>query len=156
MKQLIPVPLMDEDQKAQTQECALANYGSITPVSEDLSEGEVGRKRRLSFNSIEIAQQVCYVQDLLAVGVRPNLIRQQCAEKWGLTCKTAEHRISAARRMMIADINCMDRSEKVSELIEKLETVISQAIANNMGSNAIGAMRLQAELLQLTNKNKLT
>jgi len=50
----------------------------------------------------------------------------------------------------------MDRSEKVSELIEKLETVISQAIANNMGSNAIGAMRLQAELLQLTNKNKLS
>ncbi len=144
------------NEEEQTQECALANYGSITPVSEDLTEGDIGRKRRLSFNSLEIAQQVCYVQDLLATGVRPNLIRQQCAEKWGLACKTSEHRISAARRMMIADINVMDRSEKVSELVEKLETVIMQAISAGMGSNAIGAMRLQAELLQLTNKNKLS
>lgn len=62
--------------------------------------------------------------------------------------------MSAARRQMIADINVMDRSEKVSELIEKLETVIAHAIENGAGSNAIGAMRLQTELLQLNNKHR--
>lgn len=62
--------------------------------------------------------------------------------------------MSAARQQMIRDINIMDRSEKVSELIEKLETVIQQAIERNMGANAIGAMRLQTELLQLTNKHR--
>jgi len=43
----------------------------------------------------------------------------------------------------------MDRAEKVSEMIEKLETVIQMSIERNMGANAIGAMKLQADLLQL-------
>ncbi|MFZ9959010.1 MAG: hypothetical protein ACO3GP_01360 [Candidatus Limnocylindrus sp.] len=62
--------------------------------------------------------------------------------------------MSAARQQMIRDINTMDRSEKVSELIEKLDTIIQQSIDRNMGANAIGAMRLQADLLQLIQRNK--
>jgi hypothetical protein len=58
----------------------------------------------------------------------------------------------AARRQMIADINIMDRAEKVSEMLEKLENVIEQALDSRMGANAIGAMRLQADLLQLIQK----
>ena len=57
--------------------------------------------------------------------------------------------MAAARQQMIRDINIMDRSEKVSEMIEKLETVIQMSIERNMGANAIGAMKLQADLLQL-------
>lgn len=146
-----PNSCMNED----TTDSALANYGSATPVSVDVMEGDVTRKRRLSFTSMEISQQIFYVQDLLAQGHRPNIIRQMCAEKYGLACKTSEHRISCARRQAIADINSCDRSEMVSTLVERLDTVIQQAISNNMGSNAIGAMRLQAELLQLTAKNRL-
>jgi len=58
----------------------------------------------------------------------------------------------AARRQMVADINIMDRAEKVSEMLEKLENVIEQALDSRMGANAIGAMRLQADLLQLIQK----
>ena len=57
--------------------------------------------------------------------------------------------MAAARQQMIRDINVMDRAEKVSEMIEKLETVIQMSIERNMGANAIGAMKLQADLLQL-------
>jgi hypothetical protein len=53
---------------------------------------------------------------------------------------------------MVADINIMDRAEKVSEMLEKLENVIEQALDSRMGANAIGAMRLQADLLQLIQK----
>lgn len=67
----------------------------------------------------------------------------------GIATRTAEHRMAAARQQMIRDINVMDRAEKVSEMIEKLETVIQMSIERNMGANAIGAMKLQADLLQL-------
>jgi hypothetical protein len=60
--------------------------------------------------------------------------------------------MQAARRQMVADINCLDRAEKVSEMLEKLENVIEQALDSRMGANAIGAMRLQADLLQLIQK----
>jgi hypothetical protein len=109
-------------------------------------------KRRQGFTAMEIMEQVRIVQDWLAEGVRPSNIRQRCSESWGISTRTSEHRIQSARRQMIADINIMDRAEKVSEMLEKLETVIEQAINSRMGANAIGAMRLQADLLQLIQK----
>lgn len=122
----------------------LADYGSPAPAN-------VGDepKRRQAFTALEIAEQVRLVQDWLAEGVRPNQVRQRCADRWGIATRTAEHRMAAARQQMIRDINVMDRAEKVSEMIEKLETVVQQSIERNMGANAIGAMKLQADLLQL-------
>ena len=142
----------------RTTDDLLADYGSTDPVGDNeddnISEVDDTPKRRVAFTAMEIAEQVYTCQNWLAEGIRPNLIRQRCADRWGLATRTSEHRMSAAGRQMIADINVMDRSEKVSELIEKLETVIAHAIENGAGSNAIGAMRLQTELLQLNNKHR--
>lgn len=118
---------------------------------QDSPAGDVP-KRRMAFTALEIAEQVSVVQNWLAEGARPNLIRQRCADRWGLATRTSEHRIHAARQQMIRDINVMDRAEKVSEMLEKLESVIEMSIATRMGANAIGAMKLQADLLQLVNK----
>lgn len=112
--------------------------------------GDVPRRRQ-AWTAMEIAEQVFIVQDWLAEGTRPNTIRERCAARWGLATRTSEHRIQAARQQMIKDIN-IDRADKVAELVEKLETVIQQSIDRNMGANAIGAMRLQADLLQLIQK----
>ena len=108
---------------------------------QDSLEGDVP-KRRQAFTAYEIADQTRIVQDWLAAGVRPNVIRQRCSDRWGFSTRTAEHRMHAARRQMIADINIMDRAENV----------IEQALDSRMGANAIGAMRLQADLLQLIQK----
>jgi len=118
---------------------------------QDAAAGDVP-KRRQAFTAYEIADQTRIVQDWLAAGVRPNVIRQRCSDRWGFSTRTAEHRMHAARRQMVADINIMDRAEKVSEMLEKLENVIEQALDSRMGANAIGAMRLQADLLQLIQK----
>ena len=118
---------------------------------QDAPIGDVPKRRQV-WTALEIAEQVCIVQNWIADGVRPNLIRQRCAERWGIAIRTSEYRIQAARRQMIRDINVMDRAEKVSEMLEKLETVIEMSIATRMGSNAIGAMKLQADLLQLVSK----
>lgn len=122
----------------------LADYGNPTPANPADEP-----RRRQAFTAMEIAEQVRIVQDWLAEGTRPNVIRQRCADRWGIATRTAEHRMAAARQQMIRDINVMDRAEKVSEMIEKLETVIQMSIERNMGANAIGAMKLQADLLQL-------
>lgn len=122
----------------------LADYGSPAPANPADEP-----RRRQAFTALEIAEQVRIVQDWLAEGTRPNIIRQRCADRWGIATRTAEHRMAAARQQMIRDINVMDRAEKVSEMIEKLETVIQMSIERNMGANAIGAMKLQADLLQL-------
>lgn len=128
----------------------LADYGNPAPANPADEP-----RRRQGFTALEIAEQVRVVQDWLAEGVRPNVIRQRCADRWGLATRTSDYRIQHARRQMISDINTMDRSEKVAEMLEKLETVIQQSIERNMGANAIGAMRLQADLLQLVQKRGL-
>lgn len=111
-------------------------------------------RRRIAWTALEIAEQVCVVQDWLAAGLRPNQIRQRCAERWGLATRTAEYRMSAARKQAIADINVKDRAEAVAEMVEKLENVIAQSLERGMGANAIGAMKLQADLLQLIQKGQ--
>lgn len=129
----------DESTDAQ-----LADYGNPCPANPADEP-----RRRQAFTALEIAEQVRHVQDWIAEGTRPNIVRQRCADRWGLATRTAEHRMHSARQQMIRDINVMDRAEKVSEMIEKLETVVQQSIERNMGANAIGAMKLQADLLQL-------
>lgn len=131
----------------ESTEQQLADYGNPAPANPADEP-----RRRQAFTALEIAEQVRIVQDWLAEGVRPNLIRQRCADRWGLATRTADYRIQHARRQAIADINTMDRAEKVAEMLEKLETVIQQSIERNMGANAIGAMKLQADLLQLVQK----
>lgn len=127
----------------------LSDYGNPSP-----GNPADAPKRRQTWGALEIAEQVAIVQDWIAEGCRPNVIRRRCADRWGLATRTSEYRMSAARQQMIRDINTMDRAEKVGELIEKLDTIIEQAIDRNMGANAIGAMRLQADLLQLIQRGK--
>ena len=89
------------------------------------------------------------MQEWLTQGKRPNQIRKLCSEEWGLETRTAENRIHDARRQMVADANVMDRPEKVGQMLQQLEQILEQALAMKQGSNAIGALRLQADLLQL-------
>jgi hypothetical protein len=115
---------------------------------------KTGKKRRVNFDSIAIAQQVFQVQEWLSLGKRPNQIRRLCADEWGLSFRTAESRIQMARRQMVTDANVMDRQEKVGQMLQQLEQVLEQALAMRQGSNAIGALRLQADLLQLISRSQ--
>lgn len=120
-----------------------------SPTSGDAPEGETPKKKRKAFRAIEIANQIHQVQEWLTQGKRPNQIRQLCSEEWGLETRVAENRIQDARRQMVTDANVMDRPEKVGQMLQQLEQVLEQALAMKQGSNAIGALRLQADLLQL-------
>lgn len=110
------------------------------------------KKRRLNFNSLEIAAQIHQVQEWLTAGMRPNAIRRLCEDEWGLSSRVAETRMASARQQMIADANVYDRKEKVGQMLQQLELVLQQALDLRQGSNAIGALRLQADLLQLLSR----
>lgn len=111
--------------------------------------GDGKRAKRKAFKALEIAEQVHQVQEWLTAGKRPNQIRQLCSERWGLQTRVAEMRIHDARRQMVVDANVMDRTDKVGQMLQQLEQVLEQALQMKQGSNAIGALRLQADLLQL-------
>jgi hypothetical protein len=108
-----------------------------------------GGSKRAAYRATEIVDQIHQVQEWLTQGKRPNQIRALCAEHWGLKTRSAEQRIQDARRQMVADANVMDRPEKVGQMLQQLEQILEQALAMRQGSNAIGALRLQADLLQL-------
>jgi hypothetical protein len=57
-----------------------------------------------------------------------------------------------ARRQIILDVNSYDRKEMTAKMLQSLESVLNQALEMRQGSNAIGAMRLQADLLQLLSR----
>lgn len=115
--------------------------------------GEAGAaeppRKRAAYRAIEIAAQVAQVQEWLTQGKRPNQIRALCAEHWGLQTRASEQRMQDARRQMCVDANVYDRQEKVGQMLQQLEQVLEQALQMRQGSNAIGALRLQADLLQL-------
>ena len=106
-------------------------------------------KKRVAYRALEIAEQIHQVQEWLTGGYRPNQIRALCAEQWGLGTRAAEQRMQDARRQMVLDVNDYDRKEMAAKMLQSLETVLKQALDLRQGSNAIGAMRLQADLLQL-------
>ena len=105
-----------------------------------------------AFTSVEVADQVHQCVEWISLGLRPNQIRRLCREHWDLNTRTAESRIAQARKQMIADANVMDRAEKVGQMLQQLEQVLQDSIKMKQGSNAIGALRLQADLLQLIAK----
>ena len=138
---LAPVAPAGQQEADETHESQAPDLSTLEPKSQ-----------RAAYRAHEIMAQVHQVQEWLSLGKRPNQIRALCAEQWGLKTRAAEQRIYDARRQMVADANVMDRQEKVGQMLQQLEQVLEQALRLNQGSNAIGALRLQADLLQLLSR----
>lgn len=135
-----------EDTPAEEATCA----GS----PEDTEASEAPKKKRAAYRALEIAEQVAQVQEWLTMGKRPNQIRALCAEHWGLQTRAAEQRMQDARRQMVVDVDVYVRKDKAAQMIQQLEQVLEQALQMRQGSNAIGALRLQADLLQLLSRHQ--
>lgn len=148
-----PEELPEPDQPAEAVDSETAAGAAADAPAEAEGTGEAGAatppRKRAAYRAIEIAEQVAQVQEWLTQGKRPNQIRALCAEHWGLQTRASEQRMQDARRQMCVDANVYDRQEKVGQMLQQLEQVLEQALQMRQGSNAIGALRLQADLLQL-------
>ena len=85
-----------------------------------------------------------FVKMLSAGAVRSDLL-QHAAEKWGLKTRQTDYIISAARQVIVEDID-QERPQVVAELIHSMKTVIKGSIKDKQYSNAIGAASLLAKL----------
>ena len=116
-------------------------------------EKKPARRKVVGTSAMEQVAQINKVREWLIEGYRPNQIRNLCSETWGLKTRTAEHRMEAARRAMLADLNTVDRHEAAAQMIESATDILKMARETRQLSNAIGALRLQAELLGLNQRS---
>lgn len=116
-------------------------------------EKKPAQRKLVGSSAVEIARQIDQVRDWLIEGNRPGLIRKLCSETWGLQTRTADNRIMAARQQMLADLNTIDRHEAAAQMIESATDILKMARETRQLSNAIGALRLQSELLGLNQRS---
>ena len=118
-----------------------------------MSDAAPSVKKRNAFTAVEIVAQIDQVRDWIVAGERPNAIRRMSAERWGLACRTAEQRMHDARTAMVRDITGIDRQQFAAQLIEAASEIQKAAQDTRQLSNALGALRLQSEILGITGRN---
>ena len=124
-------------------------------MSEEITPQEVKPKiKRNCWTAMEIAEQVDFAAELICNGKAPWQIRLAMTEKWGLDRRTVERRTHEARKQLARELCGMDRGEKVAEMVGAMQKVLDMSIQNGRGSDAIGAMRLISEMLNLNPKNQ--
>ena len=78
-------------------------------------------------------------------------ILQFAAKEWGLAPRTADKYIADARLVLREDAN-IDRHDYLAARLQTIDRVIQQGLKQNQLSAVIGALKLQSEVLGLTNK----
>jgi hypothetical protein len=111
------------------------------------------KKRNNAFTALEIAEQVYAIRGWLVEGNSPALIRKYCSEQWGLSTRVADSRIMVARQEMVRDIQGIDRQQFAAQLVEAAAEILKDAKGSRQLSNALGALRLQAEILGVTGRS---
>ena len=67
-------------------------------------------------------------------------------ELWGLSDDSASKYIREARDLVKADLGDIDRSDMLASKVQMLEQIARDSVASGRENNAIGAIRLLAEL----------
>ena len=75
-------------------------------------------------------------------------ILQFAAKEWGLAPRTADKYIADARLILREDSN-IDRSDYLASRLQTIDTIIQKSMKAGQFNNAIGALKLQSELLGL-------
>ena len=104
--------------------------------------------------TIQIAEEVHYCVQQLVNFRPPFQIRQMLSEQYGLSERTGDRRIQAAREQIKRDANMADRQEIVATMMAQCLKIATEASETRQLSNAIGAMRLYGELIGVSGNNK--
>ena len=78
---------------------------------------------------------------------------REASDEWGVTTRQAETYLQYARAKIRERWEGQDRKDFVASALEKMEKVAQMSIASGQGSNAIGAVNLQAKLLQICTRD---
>ena len=96
----------------------------------------------------EIDRRVHTVVKLLSSAKTNSYILRFCTEEWGVQKRQAETYLQRAREIIKADYS-VERSDFLGTRLSLLDEIIKASIRCKQHSNAVGALKLQAQLTRL-------
>ena len=96
----------------------------------------------------EIDRRVHTVVKLLPSAKMNSYILHFCLEEWGVTNRQAQTYLQRAREIIKADYS-VERSDFLGTRLALLDEIIESSIRCKQHSNAVGALKLQAQLTRL-------
>ena len=96
----------------------------------------------------EIDRRIHTVVKLLSSAKTNSYILRFCSEEWGVTNRQAQTYLQRAREI-IKDDYSMERSDFLGTRLAMLDEIIESSIRCKHHSNAVGALKLQAQLTRL-------
>jgi len=100
----------------------------------------------------EIDRRVHTVVKLLSSAKTSSYICRFASEEWGVDRRTAERYLAKAREIIRADYS-VERHDFLGSRLALLDEIIEQSIRCKQHSNAVGALKLQAQLTRLLEGN---
>ena len=96
----------------------------------------------------EIVRRIHTVVKLLSSAKTSSYILRFSSEEWGVTERQAQTYLSRAREIIKADYS-VERSDFLGTRLALLDEIIEASIRCKQHSNAVGALKLQAQLTRL-------
>ena len=96
----------------------------------------------------EIDRRIHTVVKMLSSAKTNSYILRFCTEEWGVQKRQAETYLQRAREIIKAD-NSVERSDFLGTRLALLDEIIEASIRSKQHSNAVGALKLQAQLTRL-------
>ena len=99
-------------------------------------------------DAAEIDRRVHTVVKLLSSAKTNSYIVRFCTEEWGVQKRQVETYLQRAREIIKADYS-VERSDFLGTRLALLDEIIEASIRCKQHSNAVGALKLQAQLTRL-------
>ena len=100
----------------------------------------------------EIDRRIHTVVKLLSSAKTNSYIRRYAAEEWGASERQTDRYLARAREIIRADYS-IERPDFLSSRLALLDKIIDASINSKQHSNAVGALKLQAQLTRLLDSN---
>ena len=95
---------------------------------------------------VEKKARIEELADMIVKGYSQREMVRHVTESWGLTSDVATRYIREARDVVKDDLVDLDRTHMLAAKVQMLEQIARDSVASGRGNNAIGAIRLLAEL----------
>ena len=99
-------------------------------------------------DAAEIDRRIHTVVKLLSSAKTSSYVMRYCAEEWGVQKRQAETYLQRAREIIRADYS-IERHDFLASRLALLDEIIEASIRTKQHSNAVGALKLQAQLTRL-------
>ena len=99
-------------------------------------------------NRAELDRRIHTVVKLLSSAKTSSYVCRYASGEWGVDKRTAERYLAKAREIIRADYS-VERHDFLGSRLALLDEIIEASIRTKQHSNAVGALKLQAQLTRL-------